>query len=211
VSLERLRVVTISRQYGSGGAAVATAVAALLGWRLLDKELIERVARAAGVEPSVAAGLDERLDPWLHRLARPLWQGGFEGTSPVSDALVVDAERLAVLTRRIVEEAAAVGSCVIVGRGSACALAGRADAFHVFVYAPRSERALRLRERLGSGVVVDAAMDSADRERAAYVRRHYGREWTEPELYHLMVNATAGVDAATAIVLAAAEAVDARA
>lgn len=210
MSGETISVITISRQYGSGGAAVAAEVAARLGFKLLDKDLIASLARSARVDPAVAERLDERLDPWLHRLARPLWRGGFEGVAAVSEADVVDADRAAALTRRIVEEAAELGRCVIVGRGSACALAGRKGALHVFVYAPRPERVRNLRGRLGPGADVESAMDATDRERAAYVKRHFGREWRDPELYHLMINSALGVDAAVAVLLGALDALEAR-
>ena len=66
---------------------------------------------------------------------------------------VVDSDRVAALGGRIVEEAAAAGGCVIVGRGGQCLLRGRPDVFHVFVYAPREERVRRLRAppRAGGG------------------------------------------------------------
>jgi cytidylate kinase len=102
--------------------------------------------------------------------------------------------------------AATAGGCVIVGRGGQCLLRGRGDAFHVFVYAPREERVRRLRARLGPGADVELALEETDRERAAYVRRHFGENWLDPRLYHLMVNATLGEEAAASAILAALEA-----
>jgi cytidylate kinase len=116
---------------------------------------------------------------------------------------VVDADRLAVLGGRVIEEAAKAGRCVIVGRGGQCLLQGRSDVFHVFVYAPREERLRRLRERLGPGAEIELVLEETDRERTAYVRRHFGQSWLDPRLYHLMVNASLGEEAAVSAILAA--------
>jgi cytidylate kinase len=199
------RVVTISREYGSGGAAVAAILATRLGFQLLDRALILKIAGAAGVAPGVAEAFDERVDPWLHRLGRALWRGGIEGVAPLDESRIVDADRLAALSGRIIDEAGRLGDCVIVGRGSACVLRGRPDCLHVFVYAPRDLRAFRLRARLGPDADVEAAMDTTDRERAAYFRRHFDADWKDPLLYDLMVNAALGHEAAARAVLAAVE------
>jgi cytidylate kinase len=199
----RFRVVTVAREYGSGGAAVAARLASRLGFQLLDRALIQRIAERAQVDSSVAARLDEHLDPWVQRIGRALWRGGFEAVAPVDENEVLDAERLAVLSGRVIHEAAAVGGCVIVGRGSQCVLRGRDDVFHVFVYGPREERLARLRARLAAGTDLEAALEDTDRERTAYVRRNYGENWLDPRLYHLMVNSALGEDAVVATVLAA--------
>jgi cytidylate kinase len=95
---------------------------------------------------------------------------------------------------------------VIVGRGAQCLLRGRPDAFHVFVYAPREERARRLRERLGPEADVELVLDEVDRERGAYTRRYCGGNWLDPHLYHLMVNAALGEEAAVSTIVTALEA-----
>jgi cytidylate kinase len=198
-----IRIVTVAREYGSGGASVAQALADRLGFRLLDQALIARIAEAASVDPGVAARLDEQVDPWLHRLGRSLWHGGFEAVAPVDEGAVVDAGRLAALTRRVLQEAAAIGRCVVVGRGAQCLFRGRPDAFHVFVYGPPEERRRRLRERLGPEADLPDALEAKDRERAAYVRLHYGEDWRDPRLYHLMINSSLGQEAVVSAILAA--------
>jgi len=203
MSVSPFRVVTVAREYGSGGAAIATRLAARLGWELLDRTLIERIAEAARIDPELARRFDEHVDPWVKRIGRALWYGGFDAVAVVDENDVVDGDRLAVLGGRVIEEAAKAGRCVIVGRGGQCLLRDRSDVFHVFVYAPREERLVRLRERLGPGAEVELVLEETDRERAAYVRRHFGESWLEPRLYHLMVNATVGEEAAVSAILAA--------
>jgi hypothetical protein len=207
MSLPRFRVVTVAREYGSGGAAIATRLAARLGFQLLDRALIERIAAEAHIDPDLAERFDEHVDPWVKRIGHALWYGGFEAVAVVDENDVVNADRLAVLGGRVIEEAANAGGCVIVGRGGQCLLRGRLDVFHVFVYASREERLRRLRQRLGPGADVELVLEETDRERAAYVRRHFGENWLDPRLYHLMVNAALGEEAAVRAILAALGAV----
>ncbi len=209
MSEPRFSVVTVAREYGSGGAAIATRLAERLGYKLLDRALVERIAEMASVGHDVAGRFDEHVDPWTRRIGRALRFGGFEAVAVV-DGDVVDSDRVATLSGLIVQEAAAVGRCVIVGRGAQCLLRGRPDVFHVFVYAPREERARRLRERLGPGADVEFALDEVDRERAAYTRRYFGENRLDLHLYHLMVNAALGEEAAVSTILTALETGDAR-
>ena len=204
MSEPRFSVVTVAREYGSGGASIATRLAERLGYELLDRAVVERIAALAKVGREVAGRFDEHVDPWAQRLSRALWYGGFEAVSVV-DGEVVNSDRVAVLSALIVKEAAAAGRCVIVGRGAQCLLRGRADTFHVFVYAPREERARRLQGRLAPGADIEFALDEVDRERGAYTRRYCGGNWLDPHLYHLMVNAAMGEDAAVSTILTALE------
>ena len=205
MTTSRFRVVTVAREYGSGGAAIAKALAARLGYQLLDRALVERIAEEARIDPDLAEKLDEHVDPWARRIGHALWYGGFEAVAVVDENDVVNADRLAVLGGRVIEEAAAAGGCVIVGRGGQCLLRGRPDVFHVFVYAPREERLRRLRARLGSGADVEFVLEETDRERTAYIRRHFGEHRLDPHLYHLMVNAGLGEESAVSAILAAFE------
>jgi len=67
------------------------------------------------------------------------------------------------------------------------------------------ERLRRLRERLGPGADLELMLEETDRERAAYIRRHFGENWLDPRLYHLMVNAALGEEAAVSVIAAALE------
>ncbi len=206
MSLGGWRVVTVGREYGSGGAAVAAALAQRIGFRLLDRDLIQRIAEVAQVETGVAERLDEHVDSLADRVARALRFGPFEAISPVAGETILDAQRLQTLSAVVVEEAARGGDCVIVGRGAQCLLQGRPGVFHVFVYAPRDERIRRLRQRLGPQADVEAMMEQVDHERAIYVKQHFGCNRLDPHLYHLMVNAALGEPAAVSAILAALEA-----
>jgi hypothetical protein len=198
------RVVTLAREYGSGGADIAQLLADRLGWKLLDRCLVEKIAQAARVEPGVAQAYDERPDPWFDRLARAFWQGGgLRAALPGPSFDVFDANKVASLTQGLIEEAAAMGNCVIVGRASQCILQRRSDTFHVFIYAPREERLRRVRQRHPNLAEAEEALEIRDRERAAYVRRFYNQDWTNRHLYHLMLSSSQGEQAAVSTILTA--------
>lgn len=182
------RVVTVAREYGSGGAAIAANLAGLLGWKLLDKDLLCEISKRAQAPVAEVAAFDEQVDPWLHRITRPLWGMEVDGVIPVAPVEIYDAERGATVARRVIEEAHREGNCVIVGRGSQCALKGQADVFHVYVYAPWADRLARIEKELAAGADVAAVVAERESQRAEYVRRYFGANRTDPHLYGLMLN-----------------------
>ena len=135
-SMKPVRVITIAREYGSGGAVIGQELAARLGWKLLDRELILELARRAHVQPSEVSQMDEHPSSFIARLLKAFWIGNaYTYSGPAPD--VVDADYLAELSAIVISEAAKLGQCVIVGRGAQCVLREREDAFHVFVYGAR--------------------------------------------------------------------------
>ena len=198
------RVITISRQYGSGGGEIAQRLADRLGWRLVSRSVLDEIAARARISPAVAAEHDERVDPWFQSMVRALWQGGFEGAASTTETVPIDSETIAKYSAQIVQEAALVGNAVIVGRGAQCILHDRQDTFHVSIYAPHSLRIANLRKRLPEGANVEGKIDETDRQRASYVRRFFNRDWTDRRLYHLCVCASVGVETAVEAILCAA-------
>jgi cytidylate kinase len=198
------RVVTVAREYGSGGGCIAQLLADRLDWKLLDRCLVEKIAQVARVEPKVAEQYDERPDPWVNLLARALWQGGSTRgtmTGPIPE--LFDADTMASLSQRMIEEAADIGKCVIVGRTSQCILQKRVDAFHVFIYAPRAERLRRVRSRHASRAESELALDARDQERAALIRRYFNQDWSNRHLYDLMISSKLGEEVVLSSILSA--------
>jgi cytidylate kinase len=206
------RVVTVAREYGSGGGRIAQRLAERLEWKLLDRCLVEKIAQVARVEPQLAEQYDERPDPWVNRLVRALWQGGLmRGTMAGPIPELFDADTMALLSQRMIEEAADIGNCVIVGRASQCILQQRDDAFHVFIYAPRTERLRRLRSRHASRAEAEAAMQARDQERAALIRRYFNQDWANRHLYDLMISSKLGEETVLSTILSAMGVGEARA
>ena len=200
-------IVTISRQFGSGGSAVAARVAERLGWRLLDNAIVDAIAEQMGVSTDTVRALDERRPPLITRLADTLALGASEVLSPAAGAAVFSPdERMIETTRRVMESAVASGPVVVVGRAAQVVLGQHTDALHVFCYAPPVALAQRIaaREHLNLSDAERLVADT-NRERAAAVKRHYGHSWGAPENYHLCLNTEwLGLDGAAGVIIAAA-------
>jgi cytidylate kinase len=198
------QVITIGREYGSGGGSLGRSLSERLGWRLIDDCLIAEVAKSARASAEAVRAHEETVDPWFHRIVKSLWRGGFEGAVSGAADEAWDADAIAELWRRVILEGADIGHCVVVGRGGQCLLQKRADVFHVYVYAPMRERVKRLRDRVPPGVDLAQAARERDRQRAAYIRHHFDEEWANPHLYHLMLCSSLGIEKAADAVLCAA-------
>lgn len=200
-----IRVITVAREYGSGGAEVGRRLARDLGWRFIDRELIERTARLAGVSTSAAEEYDERPESWLTRMISGLRAAAPEAYALPAPAEIFDANAMHALTEHVIRSVADTGECVIVGRGSQCILQEREDVLHVFVYAPDEERIARLRRRWPEEKDLPGMIAEVDRERAACVRQYYGRDWQDRHLYDLCINSQLGIQEVAAIVATTAQ------
>lgn len=183
-------IVTISRMYGSGGSEVARLVAEDLGWTLLDNAVVDAVAERIGATPAEVASREERLPSMVERLASAMALSSQEWISPMTDAkLPPSDERLVEVTTRVVEEAVAGGPVVVVGRGAQSMLAARADALHVFCYAPRKALIARAgaREKLAPEEAA-RLVDATNKHREEWVRKHWSRSWRAHENYHMSLD-----------------------
>lgn len=198
------RVLTVNREFGSGGGRIAQTIAGWLGWKLLDRDIIDAIAYAAHVDTKVVTHYDEHVDSWLRRINQQAMRGAALAAGlELGEKSVFGADEMVELTRKIVEEAYTEGNCVIVGRGAQCILQHRPNAYHVFVYAPYKERILRLRNRLEKGVDVEQRIRTVDGERAKYLQQYYGKSWCNLHLYDLMISACEKEDRTARVILQA--------
>ncbi len=185
----KYRALTVNREFGSGGGRIAQMIAQHLGWKLLDKDIIDAIAYAAHVDPKVVLRYDEHIESWLRRLnQQAMRSAALAAGLELRDNAVFDAEEMVKISRNVIEEAYAEGNCVIVGRGSQCVLQHKPDVFHVFVYAPHRDRILRLRARLEPGADIDQRVRTVDGERAKYLQEYFDKHWMNPHLYDLMIS-----------------------
>ena len=188
-------LVTITRQYASGGSEIARLVVGRLpGWTLIDNEFVEQVARMAGLPEEEVARREERTPGLLERLARTLAVAAPEmfiatGEHPIPVATAED-EAIVKTTERVIEEAASEGRVVLVGRGAQAVLATRPNALHVYVVASKPFRRKVAIERLGvNPAEADKVMHETDAHRDEYVKAHYGRDRQDLTQYDLVLNA----------------------
>jgi cytidylate kinase len=184
-------LITIEREYGCGGGAIAAKLAQHLGWKLWDRLLTDEIARIANVDPSAVMRCDERMDSRVYRLAKAFWRGSYERSSALGNQ-VFDTDRMVSMMEEITERIAQEGNAVVVGRGAPYFLRERSDAFHVFLYAPRAEKVRRLRADGSSESDAEELVDAVDRERIAYIKHYFNADWPTRSLYHLMLNTAVG-------------------
>jgi len=165
-----MTVITISRQYGSLGNIVANALGERLGYRVVMRELINQAALKAGA-PSVALAIIDEL--------------GLLGISPTQEEYL--AYSRAVQT--VMEDLAAAGNVIIVGRAGQVVLKDHPGVLHVRMVAPLDLRAQRLAERYHISVhAAHAQAVARDRQRRIYLKRFYNVDWNDPLLYDLVIN-----------------------
>ncbi len=201
-------VITLTRQYASGGSDIAQLVAQRLGWEVIDNEFVDEVARRAGLPATEVAQKEERAPGLLERLARTLTVASPEMFMTTATVPQVEADEAAIvkLTERVIAEAAAHGRMVLVGRGAQALLAQRPDALHVYVVASKPWRVKLAIERLGVDPAnADKVVDETDRQRDQYVKSYYGRARQDVVNYDLVVNAARlGIEGAAALIVAEA-------
>ena len=199
--------ITFSREYGAGGSTVARLVADTLRWRLVDNQVVEEVARRAGMTPDDVARREERGPSFIERLARALTAATPELLGPEPLA-VPEAEeaRLVRLTEQVVTDACAADDAVLVGRGAVALLGRREDALHVKLVASLEHRIRVVADRLGADEEAAAKrIRDIDAHRRRYHRQWYDRDWSDPGNYHLTINTGwVGLEQAAELIVAAA-------
>ena len=197
-------IVTISRQYGSGGSEVAERVATALGWHLYDNDMVDEVARRLGMSTEEVSAREERVPSLPERIATAMALGVPEVMPTVADlATEPSEERIVEVTKRVIEEAVQAGPAVLVGRGAQCMLAARSDAVHVFCYAPADVLAGYVITKFGVSLAeANRIVAEKNHQREQYVKRYWKRNWRDLANYHLCVNtAWLGLDGAAEVVV----------
>ena len=195
------RLVTIEREYGSGASAIARKLAERLRWELWDQRLTDEIARRLSCDRRHVAQREERQDPLRYRLLKAFLRGSFEGNLNTPQMTIADADGIREMTEKLVKDVAAKGNAVIVGRGSAYYLCDRADAFHVFIYAPYGEKVRRVQSEGKSESEAEELVEGVDRDRTVFIKERFSIDWPTRQYFHLMVNSTIGEEAAVEIIV----------
>lgn len=195
-------VITISRQFGSGGREIGKRVADQLGIPFYDRELITAAAEKTGLDEKLFEKVDQR------------------GTSNLSYSLseygiavrnldrMWNVEDLYLTQSEVIRELAGKGSCVIVGRCADHVLADNPNHFSVFVNAPMEARIHRVSEQpdqpLKNAQHPRNVLERMDKQRATYYNYYTGKVWGKAENYDLCVNShSIGIDASVSLILSA--------
>lgn len=194
--MDKKVVITIGRQYGSGGRIVGQKLAEKLGIEYYDKDLITLAAKQNGMSEHLFESVDERpTNSLLYSLAVGAY--GMDGNySYWGDAALPLNDRVYQIQAGLIEELADKGSCVFIGRCADYVLRERDNVVNVFLMADREYRLKNVVENYG--VPAEKAADvikKTDKKRANYYNYHTNKEWSEASNYHLCVDVGAlGLD-----------------
>ncbi len=180
------KIITVSRQFGSGGRSIAKLVAESLGYDYYDSELVQKVAEETGFDPSYIADAGE------YAPGRSILSYALGNMNPHGNANHMNASDYLWVTQcRIINELAEKGNCVIVGRCADFILRDREDCLNVFIHADKNYKAKRIVELYG---VRDKSphkrLEEKDAKRAVNYKYFTGREWGNAQNYHIALDSS---------------------
>lgn len=188
-------VITIGREYGSGGRLIAKKLSEEMGITFYDKQLISDVAKKTGFSEHFIRNAEHQ---------RPTNSFLYDLYTSVQTPSVPD--QVFIAQAKVIKEAAAREACVIVGRCADYILRDQPNCLKVFINAPLDQRVRRAREEYG---VQEANLESfvirQDKARASYYNYFATGRWGQSREYDLCINSRIGIDAAVAVIRAAAE------
>jgi cytidylate kinase len=198
------RIITISREYGSGGRAIGHLVAEKLGVPYYDKELIRLVASESGFSSEYVEGAGEHApNSLLFNFAMaPVYCSTF------SQDILPNTDKLFVAQSRVITGLAEKGPCVIVGRCADYILREREDCLNVFIHADMESRVQRAVSKY-SVPAADAEdeLRKKDKARANHYKRYTGQIWGAAKNYHMTLNSgKLGLNTCVELILQAARA-----
>lgn len=197
-------IVTIARQYGSGGREIGELIANELGVPLIDKELVKDAASKGELNEEIIKSADESAaNSLLYTLAMGSNVLGstihFGYKMPIND-------KLFILQSDVIKEYASKGSCVIIGRCADYILREDPSLFRIFIYGDLDHRQARVLERhpeIKTSQVIDV-LNKTDKRRASYYNFYTGRKWGKYDNYDMAINSsTFGIDGTAKLIAAA--------
>lgn len=199
-------VITIARQFGSGGREIGERVAKLLGIPLYDKEMIKDAAEAGELDEGIIREVEETAaNSLLYTLAMG---SNILGTTAHFGYKMPLNDRLFILQSEIIKNYAAQGSCVIIGRCSDYVLRDMEGVFRIFIYGDiehRRQRVIARHPELKESSVIDV-INKTDKRRMSYYNFYTGEKWGRYDNYDMAINSsTLGIEGAAELIAASAQ------
>ena len=185
-------VITVGRQYGSGGREIGTALAKRFGIANYDDLLLKEAAAESGLCEELFRSFDERPKSFLYSIALDPFSFSMSSTG-VRGSI---EQQVYLATYDTIKKLADQGPCVLIGRCADYALKDRDDVVNIFVTAPMESRIKRVAMR--NGISEDEAKDRIrrkDKDRAAYYNFYSAKEWGDAKSYDLCIDSSLlGID-----------------
>lgn len=191
------QIITIGRQFGSGGHEIGTRLAEALGVPYYDKDLLKRAAKESGLCEHLFENFDERPRSLLFSLA----MDPYAFSNPAAPFGSVEQE-IFLATFNAVKQVAADGPCVIVGRCADYALREREDVLNLFIHAPLAERVKRIARVRGlSEAKAKDQINKMDKQRASYYNYYTSKKWGAVSSYDYCLDSSIlGIDGTVELV-----------
>ena len=172
------RIITVSREFGSGGRTIGRMVAQKLGIPCYDHELIDKITEESGfLKTFVESNAEDAQGGWFSLLAGR----DFYGHSLQDDLYLAEA--------KVIRELAEKESCVIVGRSADCILADHDNVLKVFIHASIEKRAERARTQYGLQIDnPEQFLKEKYKRRKAYYQLYCDRKWGATRHYHIALD-----------------------
>lgn len=182
-------VITIARQYGSGGRTIGEMLAKDLGIHYYDKELLKIASEESGIHEGLFARVDEKpKNTLLYRISQKVYQGQL--IPPESDDFV-STDNLFNYQAKVIKQLAEEEACVIIGRCADYVLQDYDNVLSVFVHAPEEYCVEQAKNKLSmSDKEIRKYIQKTDRQRAEYYKHYTGREWTDARNYDLCLDSS---------------------
>ena len=183
-------IITISREFGSGGRTIGRLVAEKLGYKFYDSEIIERVVKESGLSREIV----EKYDEYATHKSSFLYSIAINSANVSGDAYhgTSFASQVHIAQIKVINEIANEGNCVIIGRGADYILRDREDAFNVFVFADMKFKCDRVLSLYGAtDKKIEDRIKEKDTKRRVFYRSFAMREWGVYQNYHLMLDSSA--------------------
>lgn len=190
------KIITISRQYGSGGREIGQKLAESFGIPFYDNELISRAAKESGFAESTFENAESRAsNSLLYSIARGMTSFG---TQDIGFSNLSLDDRIYIAQANVIRKVASEGPCVIVGRCADYILRKMDNVINVFVWADmkfRVERSIRIDHMPENRI--EEELIKLDKRRANYHNFHTSEKWGQAENYHLSIRSSlVGIDGA---------------
>ena len=189
-------IITVGRQFGSGGREIGELVAQHFGIKCYDKELLSRAAKESGFCEEMIQNHDERpTNSFLYNLVMDTYSFGYNASSFVDMPI---SHKVFLAQFDTIKKIADEGPCVIVGRCADYALSDYDNVLNLFIYADEDAKIRRIKERFEDVKTDDQAkdmMNKKDKQRQSYYNYYSSKKWGRADSYDLCINSsTLGIE-----------------
>ena len=199
--MEKQIIISVGREYGSGGREIGEKVAAHFGIPCYDKELLSRAAKESGFCEEMIESHDERpTNSFLYNLVMDTYSFGYNASSFVDMPI---SHKIFLAQFDTIKKIASEGPCVIVGRCADYALSDYKNCIHLFIYGDEKVKTKRIMEKYNlSEAKAKDMIVKKDKQRQSYYNYYSSKKWGRADSYDLCINSSVlGIDGTVKLII----------